>query len=96
MSDAKKKLEEYGLILSDGDKNLCQTYQSQALGLLSRYRVDRHTVCRLVEALLDAGRLMGAEQAVRRHVESERLETEKVKAFIEANKKHRNQKDMNN
>jgi len=93
---AKDLLKRNGLVLSEIDKGKCQQYQEQTAHVLSRFDVDYATVARVVETLLDAGRLMGAEQAVRRHEEHERLEEEKVREWTKANAKRVKIEDRNN
>ena len=94
MSSVKILLKQNGLVLSDEELKACHDYQQQVGGMLASYRVDYATVCLIVETLLEAGRLMGAQQAVRRHDEHEQQQVAKVKEFIEANRKIT--KDMKN
>lgn len=92
----KERIVASELVMSQDDEEVVKFYERQAESLLSTYRVPPQTIHHLVDSLLDAGRLMGAQQAVRRHEAAELREVEKVKAFVLKNRKEMNIKDMNN
>ncbi len=91
--DIIRQLKEAGLVITDADAALCEHYRGMAHSLLPNSSPD--VINHVVFSLINAGRLMGANQITARNEAAEQQQKRNISAFLAVSAK-KNPEGVNN